>query len=280
MRVLLAVAIAALLNACTIAPTKTVEADQRDLGQVIDKTTKPLALTENTVVLDTRSSFDFGLNHIPNSRRYGWQSIAESTETAEPMRDRQKAAMRLALLGLVPTTPVVIVGYGQGGHGEEGRLALDLLALGFKDVQVSQVDYFRKVMTPNENPPVLNEKPWDVVPREDLRIGKQEFEHFVHDENARNQQRVHIIDVRSDKEFLGKDKKDIGATNIEWKYFYTKDGRPDPLIKAKLAALGIKPEDKVLLACRTGVRSSAATYALRALGFTNAQSLTGGLSGL
>ncbi|MGZ3723637.1 MAG: sulfurtransferase [Bdellovibrionales bacterium] len=134
-------------------------------------------------------------------------------------------------------------------------------------------------MTPNDTTPVLNEKPWTVNPRDDLRIGKQEFEHFAKGSEDRAKNRVHIIDVRSPKEFSGKDKRDIGATNIEWKHFYTPQGRPDPLIKEKLAALGISPGDRVILVCRSGVRSSAATYALRAIGFTNAQSLTGGLSG-
>jgi 3-mercaptopyruvate sulfurtransferase SseA len=255
--------------------TEVHEVTQRDFAPTIEKTQKPLVVTPATVILDARSSFDFGLNHVQNSRSFSWKNLAENPRTAEPLRDKRKAAQQLALLGLRPDTPVIILGYGQAGHAEEGRLAWDLLSLGFQDVQVSGIDSFRKVMTPNATERVQNEKPWTPDPRTDLQIDKNHFLNLV--SSAKSAGGTHIIDVRSAQEFGEPNQKNFGAVNIEWKQFYNAQGRPNTDIKKKLAALGVGENDPIILMCRSGVRSAAATYALTALGYSHARSLVGGL---
>lgn len=278
------------LFGCQVAPpTKVAETRQRPFAQVTEKAQRPLEINDLTVVLDTRASFDFGLNHVINSYNFPWAGLAEKEATGELLRDPRQAALRLSLLGINPQTPVVIVGPGpRAGKGEEGRLAWNLLYLGVQDVQVSAIEPLRKSMTQQSSPPAQNTPLWKANPREELQIGKAEFINWATKPKERMEKRVHIIDVRSDKEYLNKPDAlagkaplpDLTAINIEWSQFYTPQGRPDIRFKDKLLALGIRPEDRIILISNRGVRSAAAAYALLALGYERVQNFTGGWNSL
>lgn len=271
-----------VLAACQSQPTRVSETQIRQFDVLIEKTSKPLELNDQTVVLDTRSSFDYGLNRISGSLHFPWDSLAEDPagKKGEVLRDRRKAALRLALQGLEPKTPVVVVGYANG-RGEAGRLAWNLLLFGFHDVQTANVDVFRKTFTRTPTPPAKNVNPWKIQERANLQIGGDEFQKLARDPKGRLGSRTFIIDVRSEKEYFNKDEKsphapDINAINVSWTEFYTKQGRPDEKIVARLGAVGIEPGDRVILVSQRGVRSAAAAYALIALGFRNVQNFTDG----
>lgn len=273
-------ALSLVMMGCQSKPTKVGETYHRDLEQVVVKSQKPVQLTENTVVLDVRPAFEFGLNKIQNSQNFPWQTLAENAQSGELLRDSRQAALRLSLKGVKPETPVVIVGNGRAGQGEEGRLAWNLLLLGLHDVQVCTIETFRKNMTPLESPPALNEKPWTVNERAKLSITRPEFLKLARDPKGRLESRTYVIDARSEKEFLGEGQKDLNAINIEWKHFYTPQGRPDPEIVKRLKDLGIGPNDKIILVSSRGVRSAAAAYALLALGFSRVQNFAAGLNSI
>ena len=260
--------VALLLAACETAPTKMAVTNKRDLEQVISKAQKPIELTDNTIVLDVRSRFDFGLNHVQNSLNFPWENLSEDRRSGEPLRDPHQAALRLSLLGIRPETPVVVLGYGIHGEGEEGRLAWQLLTLGFQDVQISAVEAFRKTMTPNESPPALNEKVWVVKERDELHITKAEFLNL----NDHRPGHTFIINVREDIKPPAK----IQALTIDWTTFFTTQGRPNPSIESHLAKLGIGKGDRIILVSEKGVRSAAAAYALLALGYSQVQNFTAG----
>ncbi len=285
--VLLTGTLSLLFTGCQIAPkpTQITETRVRPFTALVEKAERPIEVTPLTVVLDARSSFDYGLNHVVNSLPLQWSDLAEKEATGETLRDLHKAALRLSLLGLTPQTSVVIVGYGNAGRGEEGRLAWSLLFLGFHDVQITGVEAMRKSMTQEASPAAQNVPPWKAESRDELQIGKNEFLNLALNPKLRLENRVHILDVRSAQEYLnkipGKSKlPDINAINIEWKNFFTASGRPDVKFKGKLAALGVQPEDRVILVSNRGVRSGAAAYALFALGFEHVQNFTAGWNSL
>ena len=271
-----------IMTACQTTPTRVGESRQREFSQLIDKTKKPLVLTERTVVLDARSSFDYGLNRVQNSLHMPWENLAESSQTGEVLRDHRKIAVRLALLGLQPTSAVVAVGYGLNGKGEEGRLAWTLLYLGFQDVQVAGIELLRKNLTQQPSPPAQNVPVWEVNPRPELQVGLSDFKSLAANPKLRREQKIFFVDVRSQSEYLNKiptkhgPAPDLNSINIEWKEFYTAMGRPNARIVGKLGQLGIQPADRIILFSEKGVRSGAAAYALLALGFTRVQNFTGG----
>ena len=270
------------LCGCQTPPTRVVETGKREFVQVIEKAQRPIEIAENTVVLDARSSFDYGLNRVQNSLHFPWEKLAESQRTGEVLRDKRLAALRLSLLGLRPETPIVVVGYGPAGHGEEGRVAWNLLYLGFQDVQISAIDAFRKTMTPQETVAARNGNTWKVNLRDELQIDKADFLNWAKVPSGRPERHEVLIDVRSAKECAhrGNGVPDLGALNIEWTQFFTGQGRPDSRFKVKLEAMGIRPESRIVLISDHGVRSSAVAYALLSLGFINVQNFPGGWDSL
>lgn len=274
------VALMILLTGCVAQPTKVVETEKREFDLLVDKTMRPLELHDATVVLDARSNFDYGLNKISGSYHFPWENLAEDRVTGEVMRDPRKAGLRLSLAGLQPNTPIVVVGYGPRGQGEEGRLAWSLLYFGFQDVQVAGIAMFRKNWTPNPSPPAQNVPVWQVNPRTELQVSIPEFKKLMEDPKGRMQTRTFIIDVRGEKEYFnrgkGKSTPDINAIHMDWKEFYTSEGRPNPAVKAKIQSLGIAPTDRIIMVSTHGVRSGAAAYALLALGFSRVQNFTRG----
>lgn len=284
MRIIVLGLVLALVGCATPKPTKVTETEKRDFGVIIDKSGRPIELTDQTVILDTRSSFDYGLNRVLNSIHFPWDNLAETTESGEVMRDPRRAAVRLALTGIEPHTPVVIVGYGARGDGGDGRLAWTLLYLGIQDVQIATVETFRKNYTPNASAPAKNVPVWTVNPRAALQVGKPEFLKLVQDPKGRLDSRTWIVDVRSDKEYFNKGKSksapDINAIHVPWTEFYSDKGRPSQTLRAKLQAVNVMPADRVILISNKGVRSGAAAYALLALGFTNVQNFTAGWNSL
>lgn len=276
----LALVITLFAVGCQVAPTRVGESGRREFDVLVDKTARPIALDEKTTVLDARSNFDFGLNRVEGSQHFAWDKLAESEASGEVLRDKRQAALRLSLLGLEPTSKVVVVGQGVNGRGEEGRLAWTLLMLGFQDVQVASLEMFRKNWTQNPSPPPKNAAPWQPNPRDGMEISHEEFARLATDPKYRLERKVHIVDVRSEREYFnqagGPKIPDIGAINIEWTQFYTALGRPNSKIKARLKAVGIGEGDRVVLVSNRGVRSGAAAYALLALGFARVENYTGG----
>jgi thiosulfate/3-mercaptopyruvate sulfurtransferase len=197
------------------------------------------------------------------------------------LQDPDSIVRRLALKGLSPEKPVIVVGEGLKGHGEEGRVAWMLFYLGFNDVQTANIDLFKDSMTNTQTDVRENVAPWKPRLRPALDVSRIEFLDAL---KRRTQgTSVHIIDVRSQMEYFNKkgaghpyESPDIQALNIEWKEFFTADGRPQKSLRNKLRSVGISQNDRILVISNQGLRSGAVTWALLALGFPNAGNVTGG----
>lgn len=275
-----------LITGCQMAPTKVGETQKREFDLLVDKTQRPIELTEQTVVLDARSNFEYGLNRVQNSVHFPWDALAETTQGGEVLKDLRKAALKLSLQGLQPGTPIVVVGNGPRGRGEEGRLAWTLLYLGFQDVQVAALETFRKNWTQSPSPQRQNVPVWPVHPRAEMQMAKTDFVKLSKDPKGRMEKRIFIIDVRSGSEYANRattkagPAPDINAMHMEWKEFFTENGRPHRAVKTKLQSLGITPNDRIILISNKGVRSGAVAYALLALGFSRVQNFTAGWNSL
>lgn len=230
------------MAACQTPPTRVQETQQRE---------KPLELNEQTVVLDARSAFAFGLSRVENSRRLTWQDLTENGATqltAKPLKDLHQVGMRLSLAGVNPQVPVIVVGEGVNGKGEEGHLAWLLLYFGLHDVQVASVEVFRKNWTRGYAPLAENVPQWKAVPRKEL------FTADVGD--------ARVLDV-SEK------------SDMPWKQFYTTDGRPDWKVNAKLSQKNILKTDHIVITSddKSVSAARAAAFALVSLGFQNVRVL-------
>jgi thiosulfate/3-mercaptopyruvate sulfurtransferase len=257
-----------LISACkTPPPTKIIEQQPEPWTRLTEKTSKPLKLTEETVVLDSRSDFDYGLAHWSYSIHFTWKDLNDDPTKPWRLIDPHSAARKLGLLGIGPKTPVLVIGYSNNGSAEDGRLAWTLTYFGLEDVQTVSVNALDVYFTHQDSSPAKNVAPWNSTPKINLAIDRYDFLQAIAPPT-----KWHVIDVRSEKEYFDRTgdhyaTADIHALQIEWKEFFSEDGRPNKAIKSKLKAIGVKPEDSIIVISNHGIRSSAAAYALTALGF-------------
>ncbi len=88
---------------------------------------------------------------------------------------------------------------------------------------------------------------------------------------------AHLLDTRTTEEFLGQAETDLrpghipGAVNVPHSDMTGAEGNlliePD-LLRSRLAAAGIKPQEPVIAYCRSGVRASLAYLSMRHAGYS------------
>ena len=122
-----------LLSACQVKPTTAVS----ESGVRIEKLKFVGLVSPETVVFDTRSTFDFNLNHVPGS-------INLTPEDFNVDRDPMDAARRLSLYGVSVDTPVLVTGDTQKKVTE---LAWRFVQLGVENVETVSLDAFKAVVS-------------------------------------------------------------------------------------------------------------------------------------
>jgi thiosulfate/3-mercaptopyruvate sulfurtransferase len=272
-------------GACQQKPTRIHDVPPEAWARLTEKTKKPLKLNDETVVLDARNDFEYGLAHWSASTHLQWTSLLADERNPSVLVTPQVASQRLALIGIEPQTPVLVIGQGIKGNAEEGRLAWTLLYFGVQDVQTVSVDGLDVYFTHQDTPPRRNASVWESRPRERMRLDRSAFIKAAFSPRKTATGSVYIIDVRSQKEYFNRsaaqsDAPDVRALNIEWKEFFGSDGRPSKIIKDKLKKIGIQSEDEIIVISNHGNRSSAASYALMALGFTQVRNFIDGWDSL
>lgn len=270
---------------CAQQPTKTYTSGDINTQILAKSLQQPIKVTEETIVLDARPPFEFAVIHLPQAVNIQWRDFADiqGPFPGRLKKDLQQEAKRLALLGVTPQSQVIVVGRGLNGQGEEGRIAWTLLYLGVQDVQVAEADSLGLRYTNISPPPRANAPFWEPQIRNSLIATKEEV---IRAGTSKHDERVHILDVRSKDEYFSKNRAlqyevpDLRAVNIEWKDFFTAQGRPNPAIKAQLEAINVLSGDRVIVISNNGIRSGAVTYALLSFGYKKAANFPGGYSEL
>jgi thiosulfate/3-mercaptopyruvate sulfurtransferase len=270
---------------CQQTPTKVFQSVPTQVKEGADAKTKAeIQLTEQTVLVDARPAFDFSVSHLNGSINLRPEDF---TQRESPMlgyldADTFSLARYLARKGISPETPVVVVGRGLQGNGEEGRVAWTLKYLGVKDVSFASIDYFSIPLTTAEAPPKAAVPIWKPQVDETLQTERQPFISEMMRPRIDEDSTV-IIDVRSAEEYLGKVSSkttkpppDIGAINIPWTEFFARNGLVNETIKTKLQSQGITEARKILVIANKGIESGAVTLALRMLGYGKASNYSGG----
>jgi thiosulfate/3-mercaptopyruvate sulfurtransferase len=277
MRNLFVLVLGFFIVSCQMVPPATKVSSQESV-QGGDQNSLEQFRKNHPVVLDVRSAFDFNLMHMPGAINVRWEdfSQAEATSRGLLQPDLFAIARRLSLIGIDPDSKVMVVGKGIRGQGEEGRVAWTLKVLGVKDVMTLNHDHFREANPREANPPVENKSYWKPSVDETLFIEAKDFKALVGDG------KVVVLDVRSLPEFnqenLSKNKKVKAAVvNMDWKSFFQDSGMPKTNVESLLTAKNISKDQMILVMSNHGVRSAAATYALRAAGYRQVRNFAGGL---
>ncbi|AFY01973.1 sulfurtransferase [Bdellovibrio bacteriovorus] len=273
------VLIAALvvLSACQMKPTK-VTVQEPVMGENV---TAEQLIKGKTAILDARPAFEFNLAHVPGSINVRWEDFSQANPKSRGLlqNDLFAIARRLALVGVDPSTPVVVLGKGAQGAGEEGRVAWTLKVLGVKNVYTLVHTSYREMNTnPNREAPLVRNKPyWKPEVAENLDTTWKVFKADV----TQNEKPVIVLDVRSGQEFALRNlstEKSVKApvVNFEWREFFDDKGLPSKKIERALYEKNISKDSRILVVSNHGVRSGAVVYALNFLGYKNATNFAGG----
>lgn len=273
---------AGFMVSCAQGPTKVYQtspvqkAEDKVTGELTD-----IVITEDTVIVDARPAFEYSLAHLSGAIGIRPEDFNQKEKAflGHLDKDLYFHSRRLARLGISPDTPVVVVGRGVMGAGEEGRVAWTLEYMGVKNVRFTSIDYFKLPLVTAESEPRKPETIWK--PQEDpsLLVGRKAFLKA----SMKPTENTVIIDARPTAEYLNKVKSehvksapDIGAINIPWTEFFDAKGMTNPKIKEKLQSVGITPEKTIYVIGNQGIESAAATMALRELGYQKAANFAGG----
>ncbi len=264
-----------LLLICGCAQKPTATSENRIYPLIAEP--KPFAITEDTLLIDARPKFEYALAHVPNSYWMDWQDFAQKNN--EVGTDIKTYHRRLTLFGIGPKTPVVVIGKGLAGEGDEGRLAWTLMWLGVENVHFVGLKHFKTQVQQTPNPRE-NSKSNGLVLKDDLVVNKQKlFENILPKDHPRAQD-IKVIDVRSAPEYLKSAQMDYGAIDIFWKEFLDSEGRVEKSMLKKLKGVGFLLSDKIYVLSDDGIKSAAVTAALRNLGFYRAVCYSGKMASL
>lgn len=284
-----------LITACQYKPTKVVSQDSVKSAIQGDLTAERIKAL-NPVILDARSPFEFNLSHVPGAINVRWEDFSQPGARHRGLlqSDLFALARRLSLIGIDPSSKVLVLGKGHEGNGEEGRIAWTLNVLGIKDVYTLVHTSFR-AMNPKEEPaPIKNKAYWKPVVDESQRVSLEQFKALVGLGKAMNahlkisskktqatQDQILVLDVRSHEEFKlrnlsqSRDIK-VPVININWHEFFNENGSPKTDMKKFLEDQGLSFDKTILVISNHGVRSGAVTMALRSQGYHQSTNFAGG----
>lgn len=273
MRLLSLCLAAALMWGCQARPTKTTQVAEPVLGGDPREWAQAVA-RQKPVILDARSPLDYHASHVPSARNVQLSDLQETEgqDRGLVLKDREALARRLALWGVGPQSPVLILGEGRLGGGQEGRVAWILRGLGVQKIQTGLVAEFRP-QNPRDESLRENVPPWS--PQDNKRsLNSSEFA-----EALQNSQAL-IVDLRFEKEFqqepLWKSIKGQ-ALHLDWRSLYDESGRPQISRRAELQSVLGAPDRALIFVSEDGVTASAAAFALEEMGWSQIRVLDGGL---
>jgi 3-mercaptopyruvate sulfurtransferase SseA len=209
-------------------------------------TASDIPITEQTVLLDARSAFEYSTSHVRGSYHLRWEDFTQKDDKYKGLlvEDLFFHTRRLARMGIGPNTPVVIFGAGPTGDASEGRLAWTLKYLGVADVQIMAIGSTRLPQTSVPTDPKLEvpawrpqqqpeptSKPQSVSeqiqsPVKTMSVSSTNTIKNLSDLKEKTQQRtVWIIDVRSEKEYLRLKSRSARRTTHHTPRFIRRDHR-------------------------------------------------------
>lgn len=279
------------MSGCALQPTKSKETSERKFEGASQMLT-PVKIEPDTILIDARPAFEYSIAHVPRSFNIQWSdfTLTDPEHRGVLQEDLFAIARRLAILGIGPSSKVVVVGKGLSGAGEEGRVAWTLAYLGVTNVKFASIEalkfrYTNVVeSTAPEGVPIWKPELIEslIATREELRAAinaNAVVQPFGY--GGMKPVLYRVIDVRSAREYLsgGPHKSpNMGAINIPWQEFFNGGLTPREEIRAKLKSVGVMPHHRIIVIDEDGVSSGAVTMAFRALGFAQASNLAGGLS--
>lgn len=222
----------------------------------------------DAVVVDTRSAEAFEAGHIPGAVSVRWPELVGPGEDGlwGPL-PREELAAVLGDRGLQEDDPIVLVGGGPLGFGEDGNVYWVLRWLGHDDVRVLNGGHVGWLAGGGDIEEGAAETPRTTyVPGADDSV-------LATANDVADREGV-LLDVRSAEEHT--QGHIPGATWFEWTDVFDVESVADEAtVRARLAEVGVGPDTPAVTYCTSGVRAGHTFMILDALGVPNARNFVG-----
>jgi hypothetical protein len=256
--IVVVVIICGLIAGCAQIPARSSSVDAETLSRayLFEQKSRPIQITPETVVLDARSLFDFKTHTLAGAVHVDFDEfVLQRWHRGNEEKITQQMARRLALLGISPMIHVVVIGRGSSGHGEEGEVALALMALGVERVQLANLDDLKKFRRRGEAPRHANQRVWS--PRN--------ISGFFCTPGIDKRDAV-IINVDKKPPSLHRGYSTVPVLKKDWHGFVNqKDFSPDPKIKTDLAKNDLNEKTELMV---SGPSAAIVTFSLLQSGFS------------
>lgn len=260
---------------------KEEEGDKKLFDGYVYSVNKLKADYNNVIVLDARTKEEYDKGHLPNAVRATWQEwsnvgVEQDSGKWAHIKSYDELSKTFGDLGIDGTKPVVIYTDTQVGWGEEGRQLWTFRVFGLTNTYILNGG----IKAWKDAGGDISTEATNITPVTEPTANPDESLIVETDYVAANLDKVNILDTREDAEFAGA--KNYGektngripnSKHIWFKDFYNSDGTllTPAQIRARVEALGYKPDDEVLLYCTGGIRSGFTTILLRAAGYTKSR---------
>jgi len=286
--VFLIMALLAGLAGCTGSSQEPTKANKTPSAPASDQLKDQLfveaswlkANLDEVIVLDVRKADVYAAGHIPGAISAPWQSLADMAgQPGEPgwgtILPADQLAVKLGGLGINGAKDIITYG-APPGWGEDGRVMWVLRMAGIDNVQMLDGGWPAWQAIKGEEskdvPTPAAVKFTLAALDEDLNVTTE----YIRD----NQDKLKIVDVRSEKEYQGA--TDFGeargghlpgAISLPFENMFKADGliKSSDELKELFAAAGLTPEDEIVTYCTKGIRSAHMAMVLRNLGFDGAR---------
>lgn len=278
---------------CQVKPTK-VTSQQQQAAKEGEENWVLTMLRQQPVILDVRSSLDFGISHAPGAISVRWEDFSRQEPGMRGLlqEDKFSLARRLSLWGIDPNTPVVVLGFAHEGFGEEGRVAWMLKHLGVRNVSIAHFQMVRGTI-PREEMPPMNRPTWKPELVANLDVTWKEFQNLAKGTTVVSKARSKalrgyvpkprdtvFLDVRSEMDAGRFDLASLGLKKplyrFEWRQFIEVTGKIKASVQDQLSKNGITPNQEIVVIGQRGVESGLVCFVLNELGY-RARNFSGGV---
>lgn len=237
---------------------------------------------DNIILIDARGDKAAGKGTIKGAIPVMWQFLATCEDGASGdanwgcILDTERLSERLGEKGLDPEKEIVLFAAGADGWGDDGRIAWELIAAGYKNVKM--VDGGFKAL---KDAGIETQKGGAKPEKVEVKVETIDQTHNINTEDLKaNYDDYKVVDVRADKEYNGKTlygEANGGhlpkAIHVRFTDLFRKDGtlKSNADITKMFEEAGISKDDKVVTYCTAGIRSGYMQLILEMCGFENTQ---------
>lgn len=241
---------------------------------------------DDIILIDARGDDAAKKGTVKEAVPMAWQYLADVESGASGdenwglVLEPKKLAERLDEKGIDKDKEVVLFASAQEGWGDDGRIAWELLAAGYKDVKMVDGGF-----SALKDAGIKTNKGGTELKPVDVEIDSLNQDHMIKtDELKADYDDYKIVDVRADEEYDGevlygeaKGGHLPGAIQVRYTDMFNKNGtlKSNEKLTKLFEDAGLSKDDKIVTYCTAGIRSAYTQLVMDMCGFKNVKNYDG-----